>query len=135
MEMAHSVEGRLPFLDHHVVEFTRTLPVAQKIHATTEKFVLREALKPMLPSAVYTREKHPYLTPPVLLKEDEPLHQMLQDTLRRNAFKRIPFLNKKAVIELLDGVSVLDNGAKTALEVRMMTLFSACVLSERFHLS
>jgi asparagine synthase (glutamine-hydrolysing) len=134
MEMSHSVEGRVPFLDHHVVEFTRTLPVTQKIHGTTEKFILREALKPMLPPAVYTREKHPFATPPVLLNEDEPLYQMLQDTLRGNALNRIPFLNKKAVIDLLDCVPTLDNGAKTALGVPMMSLLSACVLSERFQL-
>jgi asparagine synthase (glutamine-hydrolysing) len=43
MEMAHSVEGRLPFLDHRVVEVARDLPISQKIRGITEKFMLREA--------------------------------------------------------------------------------------------
>ena len=30
MEMAHSVEGRVPFLDHHVVELCRDLPVRRR---------------------------------------------------------------------------------------------------------
>ena len=46
MEMAHSVEGRVPFLDHHVVELAGDLPVSQKIRGTIEKYVLREAARP-----------------------------------------------------------------------------------------
>src|SRR5262245_1553468 len=42
MEMAHSVEGRVPFLDHKVVEVLCSQPVHQKIHGMTEKYVLRE---------------------------------------------------------------------------------------------
>ena len=45
MEMAHSVEGRVPFLDHHVVELLCAMPVRQKIRGMTEKYVLREARK------------------------------------------------------------------------------------------
>ena len=45
MEMAHSVEGRLPFLDHHVVEEAARMPVAMKINGMTEKYVLREAAR------------------------------------------------------------------------------------------
>ena len=33
MEMAHSIEGRVPFLDHHLVEVIRSQPVTQKIRA------------------------------------------------------------------------------------------------------
>lgn len=45
VEMAHSIEGRLPFLDHKVVELVRSMPVSLKIHGLTEKYVLREAVK------------------------------------------------------------------------------------------
>ncbi len=95
MEMSHSVEGRVPFLDHRVVECTRTLPVTQKIHGGTEKFVLREAMRPLLTTTVYQRQKHPFLAPPALLNPKERLHQMMQDTLRGPALDAIPFLRKK----------------------------------------
>jgi asparagine synthase (glutamine-hydrolysing) len=52
-EMAHSIEGRLPFLDHHVVELARRLPVDQKIRGMIEKLVLREAARPVLTATVY----------------------------------------------------------------------------------
>ena len=48
MEMAHSVEGRLPFLDHEVVELVRNFPVSYKIRGLTEKLALREAAKPFI---------------------------------------------------------------------------------------
>ena len=38
MEMAHSIEGRVPFLDHHLVEVVRSQPVSQKIRGMTEKY-------------------------------------------------------------------------------------------------
>src|SRR5579864_1522921 len=41
MEMGHSVEGRLPFLDHHVVELICSQPVRQKIRGAMQKYVLR----------------------------------------------------------------------------------------------
>src|SRR5262249_61609956 len=48
MEMAHSVEGRVPFLDHHVVEVVRDLPVAQQIRGTVEQDGLRESTRDVL---------------------------------------------------------------------------------------
>ena len=64
MEMAHSIEGRVPFLDHKVVELVRDLPVAMKIRGMTEKYVLREAAKPFVTDTIYRRQKHPFLRPP-----------------------------------------------------------------------
>src|SRR5262249_60949289 len=43
MEMAHSIEGRVPFLGHHVVQVIPSQPVAPKIRGMTEKIVLWEA--------------------------------------------------------------------------------------------
>jgi asparagine synthase (glutamine-hydrolysing) len=44
MEMAHSVEGRVPFLDHKVVECAAQMPVDMKINGMTEKFVRRQGI-------------------------------------------------------------------------------------------
>lgn len=134
MEMSHSIEGRVPFLDHHVVEFTRTLPVTQKINGATEKFVLREALKPMLTSTVYQRQKHPFLAPPSLTDPESAMHRLLQDTLRGRAIDAIPFLRKKAALDILDSLPGLDEKARSAWEVPLTTLLSACLLAERLHL-
>ena len=82
MEMAHSIEGRVPFLDHKVVELVRDLPVSMKIRGMTEKYVLREAAKPFITETIYRRQKHPFLAPPSGLEQTGRLSQLMQDTLR-----------------------------------------------------
>ncbi len=51
MSMATSVESRVPFLDHKLVEFTSSLPERLKLRGWTTKYVLRESMKGVLPEA------------------------------------------------------------------------------------
>jgi asparagine synthase (glutamine-hydrolysing) len=134
MEMAHSIEGRVPFLDHHVVELVRALPVAQKIRGITEKWVLREATRSVLTPTVYARHKHPFTSPPVALAPDERLHQLLQDTLRGPVLASLPFYDRTKVVDLLDRLPAMDAAARTAVDPALMVLLSACVLHDRFGL-
>jgi asparagine synthase (glutamine-hydrolysing) len=134
MEMAHSIEGRVAFLDHHVVELVRSLPVAQKIRGMTEKYVLREAARPVLTDAVYRRHKHPFTSPPVALTPNERMHALVQDTLRGPALAALPFFDQHKVIGLLDSLSSMDDGARTAIDPVLMVLTSLCVLQQRFGL-
>ena len=64
-EMASSVEGRTPFLDHRLFELTRRIPTALKIRRGVEKHILRDVMRPHLPARVVTRRKHPFLAPPL----------------------------------------------------------------------
>lgn len=102
MEMAHSIEGRLPFLDHHVGESLRQIPVSLKIRGVTEKFLLREATRDVITDTVYRRQRHPFLSPPVTTLPSERFHQMLQDTLRGPALAALPFYDQKRIAALLD---------------------------------
>ncbi len=61
--MAHSIEGRFPFLDHRVVDFCCKLPPAMKMRALTEKYVLKKSMKGLLPPSVIKRAKQPYRAP------------------------------------------------------------------------
>jgi asparagine synthase (glutamine-hydrolysing) len=63
--MAFSLESRVPFLDHRLVEFGFTLSREDRITDKAEtKYILREALKPVLPKAVYERkDKKGFVTP------------------------------------------------------------------------
>ncbi len=63
MLMAHSVEGRFPFLDYRVVEFASRIPPRPKIRGLNEKYVLKRAMRGMLPASVYARAKRPYRAP------------------------------------------------------------------------
>ena len=135
MEMAHSIEGRVPFLDHHVVQCICRQPVNQKIRGMTEKFVLREAVRDIITDTVYRRQKHPFLSPPATLNPDETFSTYVQDTLRGPVMASIPFFNQKQIIALLDRMHTLDTGARTAYDQILMPLVSMCVLHERFGLA
>jgi len=63
-EMAHAVEGRVPFLDHRFFEVARAAKTTLKIRGEVEKWILREAMKDVLPEEVIARRKHPLLAPP-----------------------------------------------------------------------
>jgi asparagine synthase (glutamine-hydrolysing) len=135
MEMAHSIEGRVPFLDHHVVEAIRSQPVSLKIRGMTEKFVLREAVRDVITDTVYRRQKHPFMSPPATLNPQAKLHELVQDRLRGQAFASIPFFDQRKVIRLLDRLPGMDEGARVANDQILMMLTSAAVLQERFQLA
>jgi asparagine synthase (glutamine-hydrolysing) len=61
--MAHSVEGRYPFLDYRVVEFCNRLPSDLKQRGLTEKWLLRRLAARLIPSEIWQRTKRPYRAP------------------------------------------------------------------------
>ncbi len=121
MEMAHSIEGRVPFLDHQVVEVIRSQPVTQKIRGMTEKYVLREAVRDVITDTVYRRQKHPFLSPPATLNPNEKLSALVQDTLRGPTLRTIPFFDQQKVIGLLDSLDTMDEGSRVANDQILMT--------------
>jgi asparagine synthase (glutamine-hydrolysing) len=135
MEMAHSIEGRVPFLDHHVVELARSLPVSMKIHDMTEKYVLREAVRPVITDTVYRRQKHPFLAPPAALNAQSKMNQLLQDTLRGSRLAALPFYDRTQVVALLDRAPGMDMASQSALDNVFVGVLSACLLQERFGLT
>lgn len=60
-EMAHSLEARLPFLDHHLYDSARSIPVDLKIRGGVEKAVLRDAVKGILPDDLRLRRKSGFM--------------------------------------------------------------------------
>jgi asparagine synthase (glutamine-hydrolysing) len=63
MAMANSVEGRYPFLDHRVIEFSTSLPDQFKLSGMTEKKILKELMRNELPGAIVNRDKQAYRAP------------------------------------------------------------------------
>lgn len=63
MAMAHSIEGRFPFLDHRVVEFAAKLPSRLKMAGLDEKHILKNATRHLVPDSIRQRSKQPYRAP------------------------------------------------------------------------
>jgi asparagine synthase (glutamine-hydrolysing) len=134
-EMAHSVEGRLPFLDHHLFTFIRGLPIGLKIRGTTEKFVLRQAIRSLLPESVYSRSKHPFTAPPLYRYSSPVLDEYLHDVLLSESFASVPFFDTAALRRLLDRLPDLPEREQVATDPVLMLALTACLLQERFRLS
>ncbi|MBO1066168.1 MULTISPECIES: asparagine synthase (glutamine-hydrolyzing) [Nostocales] len=135
VDMAHSVESRYPFFDHHVVELVCQMPVSLKIRGMTEKYVLREAAKPFLTNTVYRRHKHPYVAPPPSLKPNESFNELMQDTMRGSIMASLPFYDQAKVVALLDKLPFMNDSQRIVIDIFLMKLLSACFLHERFRLS
>jgi asparagine synthase (glutamine-hydrolysing) len=63
MSMAASIESRVPFLDHKLVEFAVSLPDSWKLDGLTTKRVLRESMKGVLPTSILNRPKMGFPVP------------------------------------------------------------------------
>jgi asparagine synthase (glutamine-hydrolysing) len=63
MSMAASIESRVPFLDHKLVEFTATLPERMKLRGWTTKYILRQGMKGILPERILNRPKMGFPVP------------------------------------------------------------------------
>ena len=63
LTMAHSVEARVPFLDHDVVEFATRLPPSYKLSDATGKKILKKAAAPYLDEDMIYRQKQGFGAP------------------------------------------------------------------------
>jgi asparagine synthase (glutamine-hydrolysing) len=132
MEMAHSLEGRVPFLDHKLVEYTCKLPVSMKINGAIEKYVLRESVKDVITEEVYTRQKHPFLAPPSATKHNGPLFEFIEETLRSPQADNVPFFDWSKIRLMLDQLSKYPESVRTSLDPQFTLLASIVHLGETF---
>lgn len=63
MSMAASLEARVAFLDHRLVEFVATLPANFKVRGLKTKFLLKRTLDEILPAEILNKRKHAFLVP------------------------------------------------------------------------
>jgi len=63
MSMAHSIEARVPLLDHHLVEFAATIPPELKLRGTTTKYIFKKAMEGILPNEILYRPKKGFAIP------------------------------------------------------------------------
>lgn len=61
--MGRSVEGRVPFLDHRLIELAARIPPKHKLRVLDEKHILKKSFADVLPPAIATRRKQPYRAP------------------------------------------------------------------------
>jgi asparagine synthase (glutamine-hydrolysing) len=131
-EMANSVEGRVPFLDHHLFEVARRIPLGLKIRAGVEKWVLREAARPFITDTVYRREKHPFMAPPIA-NPGSATAALLHDALRTPGALP-PMFDAHAVLALLDRLPALPAPERVAWDAPLCAVLTAALLQRAMKL-
>lgn len=101
MSMSASIESRVPFLDHKLVEFGARLPERMKLSGLTTKRILRLALQPLLPKSILTRPKMGF---PVPFAEwtAGPWNDVVRDVLLDRRTRERGIVDAAAVERLLD---------------------------------
>jgi asparagine synthase (glutamine-hydrolysing) len=101
MTMATGVELRVPFLDHHLVEFAAGLPDRAKLDGSTGKALLRQAMRGRVPDAVIDRPKKGFPVPLASWLRG-PLRQFLREQLLDRQSACCAYLDRTAVSRILD---------------------------------
>ncbi len=101
--MANSIEGRFPFLDHHVIEFAAKLPSRLKLNGLNEKFLLKQAMQGLIPENIRQRTKQPYRAPDSqsFFIDGKPL-DYVEDLLSEARIQRSGLFNAKATAMLMN---------------------------------
>ncbi|KAF4967674.1 hypothetical protein FSARC_4809 [Fusarium sarcochroum] len=152
-EMSHSVEGRVPFLDHHLTEFVDSLSPGLKIlhdshnqvqeddspwwssdnesglRQFREKWLLREATRPFLTDEVYNRRKHLY-TAPATWPHGGPLWKRFAKLVTRENAENLGFVSWTEVEPLLD-TAFGERGSHRAFR-NLISVAAWVVLGQRF---
>jgi asparagine synthase (glutamine-hydrolysing) len=135
LEMGHGIEIRLPYLDHVLFEYVRTLDPSLLLRAGQEKYVLREAVRPFVPASVQRRAKQPFLAPPASARPDSPLHAVVREVLHSDAMTDLPFFDAPVVLALFDSLADREPHLRAALDAALMKVVCAVLLQRRFRLS
>lgn len=118
MAMANSVEGRYPFLDYRLLEFTASLPDEFKLKGMNEKFLLKELMRDELPKSVLHRPKQAYRAPILEAFLEPKMPDYVEDLLAVDRINDCGVFNPKSVNNLIQKIK----NAKIPSEIDNMAL-------------
>ncbi|OGS17877.1 MAG: asparagine synthase (glutamine-hydrolyzing) [Elusimicrobia bacterium RIFOXYA2_FULL_50_26] len=98
--MANSLEARSPFLDHELIELAAHMPAGLKLHGLTGKYILKKALRNMLPAAILNRKKMGFAIPVHHWFRGD-LKNYISDILLSPQFLQRNYFDKNAVERLI----------------------------------
>jgi len=136
VDMANSMEARPAFLDHHLAEYACTIPPSMRIKGRTEKYVLREAMKGLLPKVLYEREKFAFMAPPAHTdpKKWAALKTLADQYLSEQAIAEAGLLDQAGVKALFKLHESPDTPASTQVQLDAVInhLLGVQILHEQF---
>ena len=119
ISMAHSVEARVPFLDHKVVEYAMSLPSDVKLHGTDGKYVLKKAVDDLLPPSIVYRPKKGFNIPIDLWMQKD-LGEVMASVLDSGRFEERGYFDRAAFVRLSQGKGLSKGKANYATWLAFM---------------
>lgn len=131
-EMSSSVEGRLPFLDHHLFEYASQLPIQMKIRDNVnEKYVLKEAARRYITNRIYQRQKHPFQAPPLTRYFSKIEFEQIYDELTSDSLMGMGIFNRDTIINLLTSLPSMNVLEQTAYEPVVMLMLTIYYMNQK----
>jgi len=135
-EMAHSIEGRVPFLDHRLFEVARDIPVEHKIRDGVEKYIIKKIADGLIPKEVIERRKWPLSTrlPSMLPGKHAGLDYLLAtyasaQALQRAGIYRVFFVR---LLRLIRAIPKLRPGLGRRIDRILFKICCVQILHARF---
>lgn len=132
VSMAHSVEGRVPYLDHRVIEFVNALSPRYKLRGLQEKVLLRRSLRGSVPEAILQRVKQPYRAPDsgCFFHDEQPL-PYVRELMSATNVRRSGYFDPGAVDRLLEKCRT-RRALGTGDNMAFIAVLSTLLLHENF---
>jgi asparagine synthase (glutamine-hydrolysing) len=107
--MAHSLETRMPYLDHRLIDFAFRLPSKWKLNGMDEKHILKKAAASVLPGRICRRPKQPYRAPIVEPFLDHEQDDYVEALLSERGLRQAGLFNEKKVSGLIRRIRNTDS--------------------------
>ena len=128
--MAHSVELRVPYLDHRVIELLAQVNSEIKINGLNEKYLLKQVFKNRLPSNITKRWKNPYRAPINIALLSNNIN-LAKDYCSEDALKKTRIFNPVKVLKLINKLGKLDKAGEFD-EMALVGIISTQIIYKNF---
>jgi asparagine synthase (glutamine-hydrolysing) len=134
MLMAHSVEGRFPFLDRNVAALAESLPDSYKLRVLDEKHALKRAAADLVPAEIRKRKKQPYRAPDALALATPEAEAWIEEVASPQALKDAGVFRGEAARQLIVKCRRLAEGGQfsNSDNMALVGMLSTQLLHESF---
>lgn len=131
--MAHGLEIRLPFLDHHLIELAFQMPAHLKATLRADKIIERRLAAKKLPPAVHQRPKNPFFLPMEYFYRNPKIRELIDQTLNEDAVRKRGYFQPRRVKALVDGMQAGEFiGLKQVMSLVILELWHQIFIDRQF---
>lgn len=130
--MAHSIEGRYPFLDHRVVDFASQLHPSLKMRVLNEKYLLKRAAKGLIPESILRRPKQPYRAPDGQCFFGAAAHPYVEQLLSSEKVREFDIFDSNSVQKLVAKFNAGQAVTATKDDMALVGILSTQLMMQRF---